>query len=508
MGRRIIIRADASTRIGSGHVMRCLTLAEELSDAGAEVSFISRGHPGNLNELIREKGFCCQELPKAPDVEPNEQRVQDTRFEYASLMGVSQQQDAQETIESIGTTRADWLIVDHYGIDEDWETRLRPYAAKIMVIDDLADRRHDCDLLLDQNFFIAGEKRYDELVSPACTKLLGPKYALLRREFREAKKNLRERSGEVKRVLVFLGGTDPENITGTVIEALSDPELIHLKVDVVIGSQNPHRVKVEKLVHARPKTTLHIQVSNIAKLMSNADAAIGAGGSTAIERLSLGLPCIVIPIAKNQEEISKQLEEKKYIILIDNKQIRNGVKKGFKYLGQAQKNLNATNIFQGNGAEEIANLLVKGPNPLELFLRRAESNDCLLYWHWVNDVEVRSSAFDSNIIELENHKKWFDKKIKDNESMLFLLDSKIGAIGQIRFEKKSNYFQVDYSISRQFRGYSLGSIIVKKGIETIKPGATILAEVKETNKRSAAIFSKSGFSKKEQNKKYIFTKEV
>ena len=206
----VIIRADASTQIGSGHVMRCLTLAEELRDGGSMVSLVSRDHPGNLNELIRDKGFQYFELSTGQGIEV---KPHQSGSEYASWLGVSQERDAMETIEAIGEERAEWLIVDHYALDEKWEPLLRPHAAKIMVIDDLADRRHDCDLLLDQNFFINGEKRYDELVSPSCTKLLGPKYALLRREFREARKKLKERTGEVKRVLVFFGGSDPENYT-------------------------------------------------------------------------------------------------------------------------------------------------------------------------------------------------------------------------------------------------------------------------------------------------------
>lgn len=309
MGRHIVIRTDASTTIGSGHVMRCLTIAEELRDAGSEVLFVSRAHPGNLNGLIRNKGFQCHELPESPARMQASRKTQDSRSEYASWLGVSQQRDAEETIEVIGDDRPDWLIVDHYGLDEEWETLLRPYISKIMVIDDLADRRHDCDLLLDQNFFTDGQKRYDDLVPPSCTKLLGPKYALLRREFREVRKNLRERTGEVERVLVFMGGSDPDNVTGKAIEALSDPGLLHLQVDVVIGAQNPKRETVEKLVKDRPGTTLHVQTSNMAELMCKADLAIGAGGSATWERCCMGLPTIIIPIANNQIPIAKGVQE-------------------------------------------------------------------------------------------------------------------------------------------------------------------------------------------------------
>ena len=251
--------------------------------------------------------------------------------------------------------------MDHYGLDEEWERLLRPHAAKIMVIDDLADRRHDCDLLLDQNLFIDGELRYDELVSPACTKLLGPKYALLRKEFRDAKKNLRERTGEVKRVLVFLGGADPDNITGLSIEALSAPEFLHLQVDVVIGLQNPNREKIERLVHARPRTALHIQAANMAELMCAADLSIGAGGSTTWERLSLGLPSIIIPIAKNQIPIALGINEVGCGIVISDGITNSIIGREIGRILSLKKNLNMSykclGITDGNGAEKVANMI-------------------------------------------------------------------------------------------------------------------------------------------------------
>jgi UDP-2,4-diacetamido-2,4,6-trideoxy-beta-L-altropyranose hydrolase len=403
--------------------MRCLTLAEELRDAGAEVSFISRVHQGNLNDLIRGKGFRCHELPEVSAIQTSEQHVRDHRSEYASWLGVSQQQDAQETIEAIGATRADWLIVDHYGLDEEWEKILRPHATKIMVIDDLADRSHDCDLLLDQNLFIDGEKRYNDLVSPACTKLLGPKYALLRNEFRDARTNLRERTGEVKRVLVFLGGADPENITGMAMEVLSDPELLHLQVDVVIGSQNLHQEKIQKLVQARHGTTLHIQTTNMAELMSAADLAIGAGGSTTWERLFLGIPSIIIPIAKNQVLSTRNLCELGIIMSpgecgkISVNRLKNVI---LSMIDKPQDLLkmskNGIKIVSCNGLKELTELLAGRLNGIKISRRNATLGDCKLYLEWVNDPEVRENAFNSNPIPWEVHQEWFAARVNDPKS--------------------------------------------------------------------------------------------
>lgn len=283
---KIAFRTDASVRIGTGHVMRCLTLAEELRDKGADVAFISRKLSGHLCTLVEKKGYQVFRLPGN---------------------GADWQQDADETGRAItkwgGTVS--WLIVDHYGIDRGWEEKLRPLAHKIMVIDDLADRPHDCDMLLDQNLHQHAEGRYVDLVPRGCTTLLGPGYALLRQEFKEARRTLRQRDGSVNRILVFLGGSDESNETAKVLAALRLLHLPDLAVDVVIGSTNQNKEAIRQACSELPRTTCLEQVSNMAELMSCADLAIGAGGTATWERCFLGLPSISIVIADNQREITE-----------------------------------------------------------------------------------------------------------------------------------------------------------------------------------------------------------
>ena len=176
-----------------------------------------------------------------------------------------------------------------------------------MFIDDLADRPHDCDLLLDQNFYFNAATRYEGLVQPSCTKLLGPEYVLLRPEFLEANKGLKARTGEVRRIFIYFGGADLENLTGRALEALSVPELQYLDADVVIGDTNPNRSCIKKLVAKRKNTYLHIQIENIADIMATADLALGSGGSNTWERIFLRLPIITITVAENQVESNKDL---------------------------------------------------------------------------------------------------------------------------------------------------------------------------------------------------------
>jgi len=218
--------------------------------------------------------------------------------------------DAAQTKAALtDSARTDWLIVDHYGLDRSWESAMRPFVRRIMVIDDLADRPHDCDVLLDQNYYKNLEHRYEGLVPEHCLKLLGPTYALLRPEFFEARRHLRQRDGLVRRILVFLGGGDSQNVTSKVIEAIaltSHPEIV---LDVVIGSTNPHHEQIAALCSLRRNARLHIQVENMAALMALADLSIGAGGATTWERCLLGLPTLTVVFAANQEQTTIDLAD-------------------------------------------------------------------------------------------------------------------------------------------------------------------------------------------------------
>ena len=297
---KILIRTDASIQIGTGHVMRCLTLADELR--GADVIFVCREFAGNLCGYIEEKGYAVHRLPVS---DAPEQDVE-TNLKHSAWLGADWQADAGQVEEIIKDLESppDWLVVDHYALDKRWEGYLRPYVKKIMVIDDLADRLHDCDLLLDQNFYENLESRYDDLVPPQCKKLLGPKYALLRPEFREARKNLKKRDGHVRRIMIFFGGSDSSNETAKALEAIRMLNRPDIAVDVVVGSANPNKDKINKLCASITNATYHCQVSNMAKLMADADLFIGGGGSTTWERCCLGLPGLVISVAINQNAIA------------------------------------------------------------------------------------------------------------------------------------------------------------------------------------------------------------
>nr|WP_027416163.1 UDP-2,4-diacetamido-2,4,6-trideoxy-beta-L-altropyranose hydrolase [Aneurinibacillus terranovensis] len=295
----VCIRVDSSVLIGSGHVMRCLTLANELTKNKTRVFFICRDIPGNLCTYIEQKGFEVYRLPFSHDIDSLEEK----------------NLDANETIKVLTQIKrnVDWLIVDHYKLDIHWEIKIRAFVKKIMVIDDLADRVHDCDLLLDQNLYRDAKSRYSRLVSDSCIRLLGPQYLLIREEFEIERRKLLGHSGHIKRILVFFGGSDPFNQTVKSLHAINQMKKESFIVDVIVGKLNQNQNEIKELCR-HYGFHYYCQVENIANFMLKADLSLGAGGTAIWERCFLGLPSLTIIIAENQREVTKSVSHKQALM--------------------------------------------------------------------------------------------------------------------------------------------------------------------------------------------------
>ena len=301
--KSVTIRVDASMQIGTGHVMRCLTLADALKSIGVLCHFICREHLGNLIDQIRQRGFSVSALPNSPESIVNKEQL----FNYGGWLGVEWMVDAAQTKANISEI-VDWLIVDHYAIDAGWEQVLRASCRHLMVIDDIANRPHLCDLLVDQNY--EDQDRYSEFVTNDCRLLLGASYALLRPEYAQyrAIKILRPHTDGINRALIFFGGADSLDLTGTALKAFSINGLDHIELDVVVGANYLYHEQLSQLAALRGRTNIHKPRNHLADLMFVADLAIGAGGVTNWERMCLGLPTLVVTVAENQIPISKILD--------------------------------------------------------------------------------------------------------------------------------------------------------------------------------------------------------
>jgi len=302
----VVFRTDASLQIGTGHVMRCLTLADGLRSQGAECIFICRAHEGNLLDLIAQRGHTAFPLPASSST------FTDNAVGHESWLGTDWYSDARQTEKILAELKVNWLVVDHYALDSRWENYLRSYCRRLMVIDDLADRPHDCDLLLDQNLGRTVDD-YKNLLPDSAVCFVGPQYVLLRPEFAQLRSDSLERrkNPQLKRLLITMGGVDKDNVTGSVLEALKSCSLPeYLSVTIVMGPHAPWLNEVKVMALAMPyPTEVLVAVKDMAALMVSSDLAIGAAGSTSWERCCLGLPTIQLVLAANQEEVAKHLEK-------------------------------------------------------------------------------------------------------------------------------------------------------------------------------------------------------
>lgn len=280
---KVLFRADASIALGAGHVMRCVALADALRARGADCAFICAATDGDLLDQIEIRGYTAHALQGR---------------EYGDWSA-----DAGASKVVANRMGPDWLVVDHYHLGIEWELCLRPAVGRILAIDDIG-RPHCCDALLDQNLETRLHEQYKTTADSGAILLLGPAFALLRKEFSTLRPcSLARRSGRLERILVSMGGSDPDNETSKAVAGLAMTNRSDWSVDVVIGGQNPHSAAVEAACRKLPDARIHVQTSKMAQLMLSADCAINAGGSTTWERCCLGLPAVATTVSDDQVAI-------------------------------------------------------------------------------------------------------------------------------------------------------------------------------------------------------------
>lgn len=432
---RVAFRLDASAEIGTGHFMRCLTLANELQGRGARVTFANCRLPELLVGVAERAGHEVVQ-PRMPRIDPP-----DKDLFHSSWLGNSQAADAANTIDVLTGHVWDWLVVDHYALDARWETAVRAAAHRILAIDDLADRTHDCDVLLDQNLHSATASRYAGRVPSHARLLLGPRYALLREAFAKLRSE-RNRDGGVQRVLVYFGGADQANYTATAVAALARTRLRNRSADVVISSGHPFRPQIETMC-AEYGYELHLDTAEMPRLMASADLAIGAGGTTTWERCCLGLPAIVFSIAENQRALVEAAAVEGAVYAPEGVHDTGSMTRHLLTLLENPRLLRA---FSRRGME-----LVDGRGTLRVIrslglstvtVREAKCSDAQAIYEWRNHPSVRSVSRDSSVIERANHDEWFAKVLGDSERFL-LIGSRAGApAGVVRFDVRGSEAEV------------------------------------------------------------------
>ncbi len=472
----LLIRADANIAMGTGHVMRCLALAQAWQDAGGRAVFAMAETTPSLERRMREEGIEAEHL--------------------SGSAGTAE--DAEQTRSLAARTNADWIVVDGYQFGSDYQSLIKSAGFKLLFMDDYVHAEpYSADLVLNQNLQ-ASPSLYAKR-APSTQLLLGPRFAMLRREFHPWRNWERKTPAMGRRILVTMGGSDPDNLTAKVIEAIRNLSHPALEATILVGGSNPHLRSVGELIRGQKlPIRLVIDACNVSEWMTWADVAVAGAGTTFWEMCFLGLPGLLLVLAPNQEKIA-ETAERMGIAWIINKQSQASASTIAGKLNEllnsesARKtqSANGRKLVDGRGAGRVVAFL-SGLN-----LRRTVDSDCETFWDWANDPETRAASFRSKAISWEEHAKWFRAKMAAPQSILYTATNKDGdRVGEVRYQIEGKRGKLSISVDKRSRGRGLGQKLLILATEKVFQDSAIEcidAYVKATNAPSQRLFTSAGF---------------
>ena len=477
---KILIRTDASSKIGTGHVMRCLALVQAWLDADVQVTFLMTIKASALESRLQAEGIKVDYL----------------------LVSPGSQEDAEQTVSKAKTLGSPWVVADGYQFGADYQLTIKTAGLKLLLIDDYGHAKHYwADLVLNQNV-CAHENLYAKRES-STQLLLGTSYALLRKEFWPWQGWQRKLPTVARKILVTLGGADPDNVTFKVIQALQMLKVNNLEMIVVVGGSNPHYEQLQEAVddlESAIAITLRRNVTNMSELMAWADVAVTAGGSTCWELAFMGLPSLIIILVENQRAIAEKLDTTGAAINLGwhNNISTNALQQ------QTHRLANTPNLRQA--MTERSRQLVDGEGSQRVLmhlqnqrlrLRSVSEDDCKLIWQWANDPDVRARSFSSQPIPWDEHVQWFNTKHKALDCRFYLaLDAHDTPLGVIRFDLYQDNATVSVTIDSQFRTQGYGNQLINLASAKLfrtSDIAYIDAYIQPDNQASLRAFQKAGF---------------
>jgi UDP-2,4-diacetamido-2,4,6-trideoxy-beta-L-altropyranose hydrolase len=475
----LLIRADGDEQMGTGHVMRTLALAQAWQDTGGGVRYaMSTPSPGIVKRLNAES-VEIDAVQAAPGSDG----------------------DARQTIELARRQNADWIVVDGYQFSGNYQRLIKESGLRLLFLDDYGHADHYwADVVLNQNLH-ASENLYLSR-EPHTRLLLGVRFTLLRREFLEWRDWRREIPNLATKVLLSVGGGDPDNVTLRMMEALERIDDSNIEAVVLAGATNKHFAALQAAAKGSPaKIRLESNTRDMPSLMAWADAALGAAGSTSWERSFMGLPSLVVVLAPNQEPIARELAAAGAAgdLGSHDRLDVGGLANRLSSLLQSpseRRRMSETGrrLIDGDGVRRVL-MQVRGDR---LRLRKATAADRELLWRWANQPEVRARSFNSEYIPWDTHVAWFEKKTSDPGCHIFIaLDRDDTPLGQVRFDTcQAEVVEIGASICDNFRGKGYGAPLLRSAVaELFKTTAaqTVLAHIKPENKASIRTFEKAGF---------------
>jgi spore coat polysaccharide biosynthesis predicted glycosyltransferase SpsG/L-amino acid N-acyltransferase YncA len=380
--------------------------------------------------------------------------------------------------------------MDHYGLGAEWLREARQLATRRLVIDDLADRSLPCELLVNANLGVDAAD-YAGLLAAPTRLLLGTRYALLRPPFRAARAADRHPARDVKNVLITLGGSDPSDATRIAVQAVRSASPA-ARMEVVLGAL------YEGEPFSGPGIRVHraIEGEAMARLMVDADLAIGAGGTTSWERCALGLPTVIVRLADNQDAVARRLDEAGAAVdagpleQLDVAALTDLIRQLADDRARRQRMSDrAANLVDGRGVERVAHHLDG------VRVRCATMADAGLLLRWANDPETRAASFTPEQVPYPDHERWLRDRLADRSCFLLIGDNGAGPLGQVRFDSREDEAEVSISVAPEHRG-TVGGLLLKSAIRWFRrrsPQANIIARVKVGNEPSRRLFERAGF---------------
>ena len=465
--------------------MRCLALAQSWHAAGGQAIFVMSSESAALHDRLQAEGV---------------------QTSYLSVQAGSAQ-DALRTAELAFQTDTKWVVVDGYHFDSDYQQYLKNSGARVLLIDDCG-RAGQCsaDIVLNQNIHanagLYGMKQsYTRL-------LLGTSYVLLRKEFLKWRDWKRDIPDSAVNLLVTFGGGDLHNLTLKTLRALEKNATDNLQVVVVIGGSNTYHAQLLAAVDELPlKIDVRNNITDMAEVMAWADVAVSAAGSTCWELAFMGLPSLLIVAAENQRAVAEGLfaagaaENLGWHEDITSHAISKalyGLCESFERRFNMSKN--GRKVVDGKGSARVKESLLQK----EVMLRRVRRDDCELLWEWENEPNVRSASFFSEPITWEQHVRWFESKIADENCFIFIaINEQKVPIGRVRFEREGKEAVISVGIDKNFRGMHYGSRLIEmasRKLFEISDVCQINAYIKVDNAQSVRAFLNAGYKERHKVK--------
>jgi len=476
----LLVRADAGAQIGTGHVMRCLALAQAWQDAGGPVMFAMAAEVPALSQRLAAEGMGVTHIE-------------------AIAGNVA---DAQHTLDRAQALGAVWVVVDGYHFDGDYQRRLQAAGLKVLCVDDNGGAEHYfADVILNQN--LHADAAWYTACEPSTQLLLGPRYALLRREFMPWREWRREVPETARKVLVTLGGSDPENVTLQVVQGLQLLPARDFEAVVVVGAGNPHYSALGRAAQAaRFPIRLERNAAHMPDLMTWAEVAVSAAGSTCWELARMGVPTVALVCADNQRRLAEGLEAAGVVLNlgwhahVTPAHIAEALSELSGSASRAAMASKGQAVVDGLGPLRVVRHMTERHS---LSLRPVVVADRRLVWEWANEPEVRAVSFAKQPIPWEQHVQWFASKLADPGCLFYIAhDQAQQPVGQIRYEVQGAEAVVSLSVKRQARGHGYGSRMIQLGSRQAfesAPIRAIHAYVLPDNEASLRAFLKAGFKR-------------